>query len=79
MRKVLFHALILILSVVQPGWAGEDGAAEGDPANGKALFESDLGCHVCHGVRTRQGLLAQISGRRLPLSWSTTPCRIFRT
>ncbi len=49
MRYFLFFGMLFVLSVIQGGWAGEDGAAEGDPVNGKALFESDLGCHVCHG------------------------------
>ena len=32
-------------------WAGggNTGVASGDPVRGKALFDSDLGCNVCHG------------------------------
>ena len=45
-RRVMVSALFL--APAQLGWAGAENA--GDPQRGKALFESDLGCNVCHGM-----------------------------
>ena len=44
----LLTALALFLAPVQLGWTGTDSV--GDPQRGKELFESDLGCNVCHGM-----------------------------
>ena len=44
----LLTALALFLAPVQLGWTGTDSL--GDAQRGKELFESDLGCNVCHGM-----------------------------
>jgi cytochrome c553 len=50
MSNRLSLVLILLVSFAQPAWAGDIAEAKGDPESGKTLFESDLGCHVCHGA-----------------------------
>ena len=49
-RKINFIPLsivFLLLAPAQLSWAGGD---EGDAQRGQVLFESDLGCSVCHGM-----------------------------
>ena len=50
MLKLLTTISIVFLVLAPNAWASDEDAATGDPVNGKALFESDLGCHVCHGA-----------------------------
>ena len=49
-RKIRFVPLsmvLLLLASAQLSWAGGEG---GDPQRGQELFESDLGCNICHGM-----------------------------
>ena len=38
---------LLLLGLLAPPVGGEEN--KGDIERGKALFHSDLGCHICHG------------------------------
>lgn len=51
MQKINYLIFICFLSLAQTVWAsGEDSqVVSGDPIRGKTLFDSDLGCNVCHG------------------------------
>lgn len=53
MEKIRFIVLIVIFSLARLVWAGGEGvqanAGNGDPLRGKELYDSDLGCNVCHG------------------------------
>ncbi len=51
MRMISFLIFVILLSSTQIVWAsGEDSQGpKGDPVRGKELFDSDLGCNVCHG------------------------------
>lgn len=47
MLRAVSGVIVGVLAMGFTALAEDDPA--GDPVNGKALFESDLGCHVCHG------------------------------
>lgn len=47
MFKLRSYLLVVcFVSLAQMSWAGGE---NGDMARGKALYESDMGCNVCHG------------------------------
>ncbi len=48
MFKLKSVILLVLVSLAQVSWAG--GGNSGDVAQGKALYESDMGCNVCHGT-----------------------------
>jgi mono/diheme cytochrome c family protein len=50
MCRPIFSVLLSFVFLISPVWAADDDGPQGDPENGKVLFESDLGCHVCHGA-----------------------------
>lgn len=50
MFKLGFYISLLFVSLVQISWAGgNDSEKKGDVARGQALYQSDMGCNVCHG------------------------------
>lgn len=51
MSKLVLYIVLLFVSLVQISWAGgNDAAKTGDVARGEVLYQSDMGCNVCHGV-----------------------------
>jgi mono/diheme cytochrome c family protein len=62
MRKFSSGALVIALWVVNAAYAGNGAAAvqaeetaspSGNPQKGRELFESGLGCNICHGMDAR--------------------------
>lgn len=51
MQKIYYFIFFGVFSLVQMAGAsgGNSQTVSGDPMRGKALFDSDLGCNVCHG------------------------------